>query len=1090
MRKLKKYGKYLIILFCLISIIISTFFIPISASKLIPKLEKQVYSELGVNIHIEKLILRLGPSIKLKTPIMHVMYEDGQKFAQFNNVKFYIPWSSLFKKKPSIKSVYSKKVNVRINSDDKFLPMLINRLKNRDIASMPNILFDEYSFTYTSRLNGDKYKVEGKSAEIKKAGNYENVKLKTTGVFKINDKNHITYDLKFIPKYDIEKNDFEFDICKFIEQIKELDFQADLIADMQIYKNKGKAYQASGLINIDNISVLDKQKKDNKSFVYLTFWGDKASILSNIYTNNNKKVYLEGMLNNSNKPVLDLKVRTDEIELADLHKKVKLLTCFSFLKDIDIAKGKLNANFTLKGDLSKIKSNGYMNISDAEIQSNGIRFNKIASNIDFSNNSININNAVGYINNSPVLLKGKIDESIDIELLMNKVDLKSLLPSNLGIKNGTLSAVANISGKLGNLLHKENIQIENFSLEKDGQILNLDSLKYDTNKDEVAYISNLNYMSDYLDTVKIPSMKLQVNNDNIKLPPTNVFMANSKVSIKGDVNNYLNDSLTFNTGLEGFVNTKDIKKLSETSTIYPVKININGNKNIQNLFSQIQIENAKIFDEPVSVNLNSKLDKNNLRIEDLSITPISLKASDEPIQNSRTNKKVFVSGFIDDLDNPKFKNLRIFIPQQLNLHLFDTLLQLKGDIFLNGKISSPEIIGQLSVQNLFNKDLELSLTNSTVDFNKSTYTINAPIVKLNDTTLALNATGLTDLSKGVVLNNASVKSKYINTDTLLMYKDFSAFNDFNLDIKNGKIYAERLSTSLYGNQLYQTAFSSDFSLNDNVLKLENIDSELLNGKIAGNLDYNLRDEHFNANIMARNVSASPVFDIISTRKDSISGVMDFDISLSGELMSKRSLNGDIKFIVNNGKMSTLGKLEHLLYAQNVIADNMLRTSLSVVTKAITLKNTGLFKYLRGEISMKDGIAHIKSIQSLGPLMALYMKGEYNPDNDYAKLLVLGRLSDEIISGLGAFGEFSFNKLMIMLTGEEKNVVVLPEEYNLIPQLPMKNTKEFRSIINGIIDKPSSVILFNWISYSEKSLRQKDVPMTDTKLPDFVEQLPY
>ena len=55
---------------------------------------------------------------------------------------------------------------------------------------------------------------------------------------------------------------------------------------------------------------------------------------------------------------------------------------------------------------------------------------------------------------------------------------------------------------------------------------------------------------------------------------------------------------------------------------------------------------------------------------------------------------------------------------------------------------------------------------------------------------------------------------------------------------------------------------------------------------------------------------------------------------------------------------------------------------------------------------------------------------------------------------------------------------------------MKNTKEFRSVINGIIEKPSSVILFNWISYSEKSYRQKDVPMTDVKVPEFVETLPY
>ena len=55
----------------------------------------------------------------------------------------------------------------------------------------------------------------------------------------------------------------------------------------------------------------------------------------------------------------------------------------------------------------------------------------------------------------------------------------------------------------------------------------------------------------------------------------------------------------------------------------------------------------------------------------------------------------------------------------------------------------------------------------------------------------------------------------------------------------------------------------------------------------------------------------------------------------------------------------------------------------------------------------------------------------------------------------------------MLTGEDNKYNILPEDFDKLPQLPMKNTKEFRSIINGIVDKPSSVILFNWISYSEK-----------------------
>ena len=273
-------------------------------------------------------------------------------------------------------------------------------------------------------------------------------------------------------------------------------------------------------------------------------------------------------------------------------------------------------------------------------------------------------------------------------------------------------------------------------------------------------------------------------------------------------------------------------------------------------------------------------------------------------------------------------------------------------------------------------------------------------------------------------------------------------------------------------------------------ELKNISSEIFNGQITGKIQYNLRDEHFITDIMTRGVSAEPIFNIISNRKDNISGTMDFDAKLNGELSSKESLNGNVKFIVNNGRMSSLGKLEHLLYAQNVIADNMLRTSLSVVTKAITLKDTGLFKYLRGDINIENGIANINMLQSQGPLMALFIKGQFNPIDNNAKLIVLGRLSNEVVSGLGAFGDFSFNKLLIMLTGEEAKSGVLPEDFDKIPQLSMKNTKEFRSIINGNIDKPSSVVLFNWIAYTQKDLKQKEVPLNNVELPKFIENIPY
>ena len=322
-----------------------------------------------------------------------------------------------------------------------------------------------------------------------------------------------------------------------------------------------------------------------------------------------------------------------------------------------------------------------------------------------------------------------------------------------------------------------------------------------------------------------------------------------------------------------------------------------------------------------------------------------------------------------------------------------------------------------------------------------------------------------------------------------MYKD-KLISTFPINVSEGKLYSERVSASLYNSPLYMSAFNSDFSVYNNIIKLNNISTELYNGKLGGQIEYNLKQDQFDSHIQGRGVSAAPVFDIITPKKDSVSGIMDFDLALNGNLLSKDSLNGNIKFQVHNGHMGTLGKLEHLLYAQNVIADNMLRTSLSVVTKAITLKDTGLFKYLRGDIELKNGIANIKMLQSQGPLMSLYIKGQYYPSTDYAKLVVLGRLSDEIITGLGSFGEFSYNKLLIMLTGEDNSLNIKVDDIEKLPQLPMKNTKEFRSVINGILEKPSSVISFNWISYSQKSLKQKEVPMTNEKLPDFIEALPY
>lgn len=1088
---MKKYKYIAISLFLLLAFCISICFVPINATRFIPQIEAQVSKDLGVNVHIERLILRLGPSLKVKAPAVHMMYTDGQKFGQINNVKFFIPWSSIVKNDISINRLYADKFIVKVSSKDKYLDSFISKLNSKNNKDFPIIKLKSYSISYKEVNLNKIYRVCGSSLELSKVTNYENIQIKAIGEFFINDKKYLSYDLSIAPNIKItDKKINSNEIKEFLTHLEELDFYSDIIADLKLYNNLNGDLQISGLVNIDNISVLDPDKKSPKSFLYLTFWGDKIGVLSNIYASGNKKVYVDGVINNSKKKSIDLKVKTDEIKLNDIFKKVKLLTDFSKYRSINFIDGNLKADFSIKGDLNKIKSSGFMKITQGSVKANGIDVNNISSDIDFSNNIINISNAIGYVNNAPIMLKGTIDKNINVELLMNKVELKHLLPTSLGIKSGIASIVANISGNLNNVSHKENIQIENFKCIKDNNILTFSTLKIDTNKDNVANVNNITIKNDKTEIIKLPLLKLYIERDSVSIPETNIFLPNSKFSAKAEVLDYNNKDLTFNINLKGFLNSRDIKAIKSNFAVYPIKLSISGNSSVQNILAQIFMEKALILDEPTVINLSSKIENNNLKIEDLSVSASSSSRMSAEFKISpKVQKKLIVTGNIENFKKPVFKNIRIFIPQQLNVTCFDTIAQLKGDVFINGSIEKPDIVGQITAQNVINQFLQLTVNDLTIDFNKTLASVNAPQVKIGDSVMGINSIVSTDISKELCVKNLNIKSKFINTDTFYMYKDSPAFNLLPLRINEGTIYSEKVLANVYNSPLTMSAFSSNFSMKNNILSLNNISSEAFNVKMAGLLDFNLKDEHFNSKIQARGVSASPIFDLISTRKDSVSGTMDFDTSIEGNLSSKLSLNGNIKFIVHNGRLGTLGKLEHLLYAQNVIADNMLRTSLSVVTKAITLKDTGLFKYLRGDIELKNGIADIKFLQSQGPLMSLFIKGLYNPETDYAKLTVLGRLSDEIISGLGAFGDFSLNKLMIMLTGEDNKYNIIPEDFENLPQLPTRYTKEFRSIINGIVDKPSSVLLFNWISYSEKSYRQKDVPMTNIRIPDFVETLP-
>ncbi len=116
-------------------------------------------------------------------------------------------------------------------------------------------------------------------------------------------------------------------------------------------------------------------------------------------------------------------------------------------------------------------------------------------------------------------------------------------------------------------------------------------------------------------------------------------------------------------------------------------------------------------------------------------------------------------------------------------------------------------------------------------------------------------------------------------------------------------------------------------------------------------------------------------------------------------------------------MGVLGKFEHLLYAQNIISNNVFKASLNLVAKALTVKNTGVYKYMKGNLTFSNGWANILWIKTAGPSMSLYTTGRYYIPDNVAHLTILGRISDDVVRVLGPIGEFSVDKaISISQTG--------------------------------------------------------------------------
>ena len=302
-------------------------------------------------------------------------------------------------------------------------------------------------------------------------------------------------------------------------------------------------------------------------------------------------------------------------------------------------------------------------------------------------------------------------------------------------------------------------------------------------------------------------------------------------------------------------------------------------------------------------------------------------------------------------------------------------------------------------------------------------------------------------------------------------------------ISDGKLYLQKLIMKQIGGNLEISDITGDFTLANDIFKLNNLKASVFLGTISGNVVYNVKTTATTAKIRGVKIDANPAVTIFTALKDQIMGKADFnaDIKLKGATYEQqmKTLNGTVDFSLKNGQMGSLGRFETFLKADNLLTQSFIATKIGNIISTIAPYNTGKFEYMNGKVNLKNGTANLSPIKISGPHMSLILTGNVNILTMISNIQILGSLSPAVINAIGPVADLSVEKFASYIPKFGTKIASALNTYNAaankteldkIPALtPAKTgTKAFKVLLNGNLNNPPSAVKrFQWLNTPEK-----------------------
>ena len=1098
-----------------------------------------IEKETGYKVTSENISFKrsLKPFLKIHLYHTAIMYPNNEVFLQIKDSDLEIKLLPLLLKQIVIKDAKFSRPIINITLYKDFTTSLekysvdkqiinTNGYKFHSIAN--ESIFKNYKIKFKDDSINKTFYLEGDELYLADILPDSSAHILMKGSLFENKKEYIKYDIDI--QSVIPKREHSFTYSPF-KTIMESNINANITGHLKIDKDNN----INGNLKVENLSLKLNDIVSSNNNASIIFNGKEAGVDAILHTSKSDIAEVKGKYAFGRKRYIDLNTNAKNVNLDNLFKIVssvsKILNVQNPLNDVQ-ATGTLNAVFSLNSDFKNLKSSGSAQITNAIINHKELPYpiKNINANINFANNSIKIEKAEANINNTPITLEGNIENNltVDLKAYSDNLDLKTVSvafinPNDIPftVQKGNLNFNSEITGNVGKKIKTvSDVHISNGSfVDKKSKIpFYTNKININLSTDDTKYVGDINIetLNTEINKQKINADKFNITFDekNIVIPENNITVLSSPFKIKGNVQQYAKEPI-INIDFDGKLNSLNLAKLLSQYVNMPykangnihtvgkyyfekgkqlVKANLNADKT--NYISYMVIK--EILNKPSLLNIDCEIQNNYININNMTLYDGNTPSNDS------SKKLIAVNGGINIENDIEFKDIKILIPNVISgktNFLGGEDISLKSDITLNKNIKSPEIKGNIKVNQYNIKKYLTAIKNADISFNNDNIRLIAPDVQVNDSFFNITA----DIVPSFNTNDITIKNMQLNSINLdlnslfpILYDNREIFAKSNLNIKHGVATVNNFNVL----DIKAKDISSDFQVEKNIVKLYNIMANAYSGIVEGKANYDLYSGMLNLDISGKNIDIkNSIYDLCKL-EDNLSGRTDFKAVVSmmtGNYSSViKSLNGTLDFKAQNGGMGTLGKFEYYLSAKNILYHGLLNATINRIAEALKHDKTEQYKTARGKIIFQNAYIITDDIQTVGTKMSLYVKGRHNLLTNQSNIDIYGRVSDDITKKMGSAGDISLSEIIsgqssrkdIVLSNVQKSITdKIPDLYN---SSSMSNT--FKVNILGDIKAVNSINSFEWIApYDDgneinETLPEKQQENNET-LPDFSDIMP-